>query len=436
MSSDAMSTQTSHVQQRRNRWETPVFAVVVVILQAIRYAKTTNRVWAEDGAIFGRQAFDLRPLQAIRETYAGYLVVGQRAIAAPIVRVVPPHWWSEWFAAAAIAVATMAAITVFRCARSLIPSPIVRAVLATYLAVGPKMRGEWPSITNIAWPLLLAVFWAIVTTETDRLTRALRVLVSLTPLCTPLAILFLPICLIVVVVRRSADRAIKFADWMVAVTLGMAAVVQVLAMQTAAPGPTAEGWTALGVARLMLVRAAGSVLIGEKWLSTAWIDHGDIVSFAGLTLLIMLIAFCFAQRKKVASRYALAALVFGLSIGSLSLILRGMTRFALLKGAFSANADRYFLLPTFLVLSALFIMVSQIGRKWVPIALSAYIAIVSIGTGFLLPGSDGDPIWETELAKTEAACAAAVSPKPSLKINTAIAPLGIFQFAVPCKRLK
>jgi hypothetical protein len=424
--------------RRSSSWQSLLFVAIIVALQGIRYFRTTDRVWAEDGAIFGRQAFDMRPLRALRESYAGYLVVGQRLIAAPIVRLIPPNWWSEWFAFAAMAVATIAGLAVFRSAKTFVPSPIARGVLGAYLVVGPKMRGEWPSITNIAWPLLLAVFWVIVTTETDLLTMVLRFLIALTPLCTPLALLLLPVCIAVLVLRRSstgtATGTTRRADWFVAVTLGITSLIQVVGMQSAKPGPVADSWTSLGVLRLLLVRSAGSVVFGEKWLGDAWVRGGDIVSAVGLALIVLIVGYCFARRKVNANVIATIGAILGITIGALSLALRGMTRFALIKGTFSANADRYFLLPTFLLVSAIFIITSQFATKrWVTL-LSIYIGIVGIGLGLTLPGSTGDPSWEKELATVRTACATA--PKPSLRLNTPIAPLGLFQFAVPCKRLK
>jgi hypothetical protein len=350
-------------------WDSFGVLILLIVLQGAKFLRVTDRVWAEDGAIFGRQAFDFRPLRAIRESYGGYLVVGQRILVAPIVSVIPADWWSEWFTVSSLAVSTVAAFTVFRASRSWIASPVLRAVLAAYLVVGPKMRGEWPSVTNIAWPMLMALFWVVISLEHDRVTFTLRMIIATTPLCTPLAMLFLPLAAANWFLHRKSHPSVRRTDTAVATVLALSSVIQLNGMRTAAPGPPAEEWTILGLVRLVSVRAVDSVLIGERWLESAWLQFTDLLTIVGCLTVIAMLFWC-AWHRSAHHLVAAAALVMGIGIGTVSLVLRGMIRFAITEGFYTTNADRYFLLPAYLVMSAVFILVSRLHPRWALLQLS------------------------------------------------------------------
>ena len=110
----------------------------LVAAQFFRNTAVTNRIWAEDGAVFGRQAFENHIWQQVGRGYAGYLVAPERLLAAPIVSTVPAARWGQWFALSAMVVAAFAALSVFRLSGGILRAWPTRAALALLVAVGPK----------------------------------------------------------------------------------------------------------------------------------------------------------------------------------------------------------------------------------------------------------------------------------------------------------
>ena len=449
-------------------------AVVLTALQILRRSSVLDRIWAEDGAIFGREAFDHTLVDGIGRGYSGYLVVVPRMLAAPIVSLIAPDKWGAWFALTSALVATFCGLAVFRVSAGVITSPWARAALALALTLGPKMRGEWPAIANVAWPLLMALTWMLISVRTDTFSLLLRVGITVAAVTSSgLGLLFTPVVLIVLWARRAPktmrsptsgtspettehrteqqteqqtepstsehQRQVRGAehraDRIVAVAFFAALIAQLIGIATAPKGPPAEATSALDVIRLIAVRVFGASIVGDRAVDDVWLSLHDVLSVTSVVIVVLIFAFLAFSSAPHVRVLGLGTALIGLTVGVVPLAIRGTARFAIRTDRFLFDADRYFLVPSFLLLSALLILAD--GSKWrarvVPVVV-AHVVVVLVATGYALsnPGA-GDPSWKTNLRTATQQCRAANPPD---RLDIPIAPAGVFRLNVPCARLR
>lgn len=414
-----------------------VAGTALAAVQILRRPAVLDRVWAEDGAIFGADAFTHHVWQSVGRGYSGYLVALPRLLAAPVVSLVPPSSWGRWFAWSSVAVAAFAALAVFRASWPLVRSPWLRVALAITLALGPKMRGEWPAVANVAWPLLMALLWMIVSTRTDAVTVVTRITVVLAALVSSaVGLLFAPCVAVVVWVRRGAPGDVRRADRLVAGAFALGAVAQLAGMATAPAGPPREASTVPEIVRLVAVRVFGTVVVGDRFLDDLWFDVGDVLG-AVAVVVVLGGALLLARRcPREARVHAALALGTALVTVVLSLRIRGTARIAITDGRFVFDADRYFLIPCFLVISALIILfdAASLPRAVAP-AVLAHLGLVVVATGLTLPppGERG-PSWGPELRGAVETCRS--DPSPDRLVSVPVAPAPPFQMTVPCSRIE
>ena len=458
----------------------PIAFVGLIVAQLLRNTSVLDRVWAEDGAVFGRQAFENHLWQQVGRGYAGYLVAPERVLAAPIVSVVPPNYWGRWFALSAMAVAAFSALAVYRLSGGILRARSTRGALALLVAVGPKMRGEWPAIANVGWPLLVAMFWVIISVRSDRLSTVVRcVIAGLAITASGLALVFVPLALAVLgardvpVLKKFFDRPsmvhererqrLKRADRHLGSVILVSAALQIIGLATAVAGPKSFRSTPIDIARLVMVRVFGSVLVGERFVDDAWKNWGMAFAVGAVAVIGTGLVFG-VRRASVSTRsLAFAAIVYAVAIGVASLRTRGTEPFALQPGRFSFDAERYFIIPAFLVASAIAIVIdrrfehpghvteSVVATEWGredealgpppagpfagPSAMfTVFVVVVLVATGFTQRNAEepSEP-WSVALRAARSACR---NDRALRQVDIPIAPAGIFRLTVPCPRLR
>lgn len=469
LSSTIDPSSASRISSTTTRWLSTLAAGVgLMVAQILRNPKVLDRIWAEDGAVFAREAFDGHIWQQIGRGYAGYLLVPQRTLAAPIVSVVPPSQWAHWFTLASVAVAAFAALAVFRLSEGILHRWETRAALAVLVAVGPKMRGEWPAISNVGWPLLVAIFWAIVSVRIDRPSTLLRCAIAAAAITSSgLGLAFLPLAVLILagrdlpVVARFLDRSslvdggderarLKRADRYVLFTIVVAGALQVLGTATSEAGQKAFRTNTTDIAKLLVVRVFGSVVVGERFIDEAWRSWGMWFGLGALVIVAVGLVVLLRRSDRSRRSLAIVAVGYAVAIGAASLRTRGTEPFALQPHRFSFDAERYFVIPAFLVISAIAIAVdrwcispstdvttqlSPAARSLAaPRAFAVFVVVVLIGAGFNVRNKEepSDP-WSVALRVARSTC----TGDPGLaRVDIPIAPAGIFRLNVPCSRLR
>lgn len=153
---------------------------------------------------------------------------------------------------------------------------VLRLVVAGTWVVAPVLgwegAGNW---TNLIWPVLGAVPWAIVTQRTGRVDTVGRVaLVVLAPLCQPLAFVFVPLALLVAWRRRTP------VSYAVVIGLVVGLVAQGLLMARSVPRHEPMAFAVRDLAKTVSVSFFGSFLVGEKALPHVWFRFGNAAAVA------------------------------------------------------------------------------------------------------------------------------------------------------------
>ncbi len=183
--------------------------------------------------------------------------------------------------------------------------------------------------------------------------------------------------------RRNAGRVVRRADRVVAAAFVLGAAVQLLGMLGAPEGPARERSTVLDIARLVALRVYGTVLVGDRALDDLWFDLRDVLAVGAVVIVLGAMAALARRCPREAQLHAALAVGSAMVIAVLSLRIRGTERFAVSGTRFVFDADRYFLIPSFLVVSALVILVrsASLPRYAAPL-VAAHLVLVVVGTGF------------------------------------------------------
>ncbi|HEX6389958.1 MAG TPA: hypothetical protein VFZ89_10930 [Solirubrobacteraceae bacterium] len=168
--------------------------LVAILVSGITLARLAvvsdpfDHVWAEDGAVFLRDA-EVDGLGAIDHRFAGYLHVVARVIAA-LGTALPLSSYATYVAIASAVVAGLLAAFVFSVALGVLGSREWALVAALAIALAPPLRGEsLANLANLHWLLLYAAFWAMLASGPARGASGVALLATLS---SPLTVLVAP----------------------------------------------------------------------------------------------------------------------------------------------------------------------------------------------------------------------------------------------------
>lgn len=238
--------------------------LVVVALGAVMLIRRPDllldpKFYAEDGARWYGDAFNLGPWRAAEVLYGGYFQAYSRLIPA-LSLALPMRWAPRVFQLGALAAAIMpAAVLVSGRLRSLLPSFRIRVLLALFYAVLPNSYETDGNLTNAQSRLSLAA--ALLVLGEDPVGAPGRaadiLLLGVSGLSGPFSIFLLPVAAAAWLVRRTR--------WALArcLLLGVTAAVQVVILL--ATGPGERSFTPLGATtgRLSLI-VGGQVFVASE----------------------------------------------------------------------------------------------------------------------------------------------------------------------------
>ena len=380
-------------------------AAAVVALTSLQLARqggtpSWQSIWAEDGAIYGREAFALPIARTLLRGYGGYVQLVPRLLAS-LTDVVGISGLAIAFAVSASFVTALLAVFVFRHTAGWIDDVWLRAVVAAMTALVPTAYLETnANIANLGWPLLVASAWAIASRRTRPVDTVLRALVvAATAMSTTVIALFAPAALGVAIWRRQRR------DWIVFAAFSVALAVQLALDRTAAASPPARVSSSVGdLFQVFGVRVVSELVIGERWLPDAWSAWRYwMVALAG-ALLIALVVGC---RRAGRDRWCLvvAALVMAFAVFAIPVWIRGSEPLRLHASGLSPSGSRYLVAPIALLVGGLAVVVDGAGRSWLR-RLVAVHAIVLIAVSFQLDNPRSVlPPWDRAVRDARAECA-------------------------------
>ena len=377
--------------------------VALTSLQLARQPGTPSwrSIWAEDGAVYGREAFGLPIWRTLFRGYGGYVQFVPRLLAS-IVGVAGVSRAASLFAVSGAAVTALLALFVFRSTASWIDDVGLRVVVSAMTALVPIAYFETTAnISNLGWPLLVASAWAIVSRRCAPIDTGLRagVLVA-TALSTTVAALLAPAALV------SAIRRRRRSEWVVMSCFALALAVQLVLDRSAAASPSTHDSASVGdLFQVFSVRVMASMVMGERWLYDAWRAwHYGVV----LVAIVALVAIALACRRAGRDRWCLAAgsLVTAFALFAAPVWVRGSTGLRLPEAGLTAAGARYFVAPIALLVGGVAVLVDGSGRAWLRRVVVAH-SIVLIVVGFQISNlrSVSRP-WDAVVQQAQGECRA------------------------------
>lgn len=331
-------------------------AVVAVLLgTAASLARTRgpgalNSIWAEDGHDFLADAVNKTVVGAFKHPFNGYWHFGPRLLA-EIASWFPIEWAPGVMSTEAALVTTVLGLIVYLASGAYFDHPALRLLAAVPVALAPAGVG-WVenNVATLQFPLLYGLFWALLWVPSNWWGRLTAVgVVVFTAFSTPLAVLFVPLALVRLVIRRD------LLGWALAAALASGVAMQYGGM--ASRGASRAG---VGIPRYDPVWAVGEYLtkvvptaiFGEKWtfdrmeqgVCPAFVvshpqEHWILV--AGSWLIGLALVFVAVRRGRPAVALATVAMAYSVALYSASIMTLG------------CSANRYFVAPALLVLTAI-----------------------------------------------------------------------------------
>ncbi|GAB2935111.1 hypothetical protein GCM10027047_34470 [Rhodococcus aerolatus] len=372
-------------------------AVAVLAARLALAPGILDHVWAEDGAVFLRDA-ETEGWASLLRTYAGYAHVLPRALAV-LGTALPIEIYARYVVVVSLALTALLAAYAAWASRPVLGDARLAAVAGAVVVASPLLGGEvLGNLANLQWVVLPAAAWALAAPRGGWP----HVLVALAAaLCTPLAVLLAPVAL--VAHGRRVLRAATVAALLAGLVVQAALVA--LGRASALTGPERPVAVPPGLPRALLTAASGAAV------------EGPVAEAVGAAVVLAVLVVGAWQRHEVAARLGLA---FGVS----AVLVWGVT--AVLSAALPS---RYALAGAVLSAGALLLVASTLRplpRLLLPLLLVWGLTTVTTGAEFRASGPD----WTTQLDQARAACTAGAG-----EATAALAPEGWGTATLPCRAL-
>jgi hypothetical protein len=369
-----------------------------------------DTMWQEDGGVFYTDALHRSLLDALTRAYNGYLHAVPRLLSALAVQL-PLEQAATFLAVSSALVVAALAAYVFRAGEQLIPAAWARCLLALLMVLSPVSAYETANnINNLHWYLLLALAFVPFSRRVGRLSLAVDLLVVvLAVLSDSEAVLIAPLF---VPTAWSALRRRDLRGMLPGLAVGVCLLVQfVVGAAGQQPGRYASSrWSDLP--GIFAYRVAGSLLVGDRYLTTFYDAHG--LAFADGCLAVVLVLLVGAALLAPAARRTLAVTTLGAVVFLVvPLMLRGTENF-LTRPMSTLNGSRYALLPVLFLAVGLLAAAArlapchldgQLRPSVLPTAVTMLTLTVVAYNYADVSVRTGGPSWRHELTAATRACA-------------------------------
>jgi hypothetical protein len=368
----AVTRSTVRVRRRQAWIIWPPVLIAATVAQLYRQSGVPpwRTIWAEDGGTFFTGTAHLSRLL---DPHAGYVEFIPRVLglAGHLVPIKDLAWY---YAIAGAILTTLCAAAVWRFTRQIVPSNLLRAVLALSVVLAPTMILEQlGNGVNTIWAVAFAAWWAVLyrpTSSADAATPA--AVVFLAAVSHALTLVYAPVVAYLTWKRRERPSLL------VAAAFAVGAVVQLVVIARATDDTARGGHHVGDLPKIYGVRVLGSMLVSERRLSDVWDLLGDAlpVLAALITIGALVLLFRFA-----AARRGVAAVTVLYSVVFYGVTLWGRGTVGLRIGAvYHSTGNRYASLSIWLLLSGLCILAANAGGRARDIAIvvvAAQFAIVA-----------------------------------------------------------
>jgi hypothetical protein len=420
-------------------------AVAGVAIQLARMWPSVplNTIWAEDGYVWLADARDRGFFDVLTLPYNGYVEALLRLVAEPVA-LLPVEWYAAAMALCGAAIVTGCAFVVWRASAGHIESNYLRATLAALVVLLPIVGVETlDNLTNSIWFLLFASFWVLLWRPAS-FRRALLAggVVFLSAISNAGVVLFAPLWLArAIAVRDRRDGAIVggFALGL-ALQLGLSAGQTNLLSERGRPQVALTPHWDWGLIPAYVQRVIGGALSGQEITGYLWEQLGTPLEIVLAAALVAFVASAIAGNSP--RTRVLIPLTVAISLATF--LVSGYRRwdaggFTLLwpHGISNADSAHYVVVPTLLLLSALFVQLDARPRSvsstaWdsvragvVSFIVLAALASFNVGDSALR----GTPTWSEALDDARATC---TEEHPETALVRVAPPTFEYGISIPC----
>jgi hypothetical protein len=405
---------------------------LAVLLPLLRQQDVPNwrTIWAEDGAIYlNGVAYD--GLGALFRGNDGYLQFVPRLLMAP-AELVPMHLVSVYIAWTAAIVTAVLAAFVFRSTRGWIQTVPLRLLVAAFYVLAPAAGWETSgNFTNVIWPLLAAVPWALVSRRDGWFDIMLRVgVVVLAALSHPLTLMFVPLALLISWRRRGVGAIVVTASLTAALVAQAGFMLVAPERHEATSNSLGELYTTVSVNTL------GSLLAGDRHLDDLWLRFGVTLGIVATFLTALVFFVLLARASRRSRQMALMLVIYAALVACGPLWSNGTSRTVPVEGRTLVPIQRYVTVPVMFLVGAAAVLVDPIDRTrrrpeariGRPLLLAHSAFVVVAGFSVVNPASAG-PSWQNEVERGRQECRAGAE-----EVGLDISP-GSWFVVLPCDEL-
>jgi hypothetical protein len=404
----------------------PVFLLGTAVALLRLPLHDLDTLWAEDGALFLRQALEHGTAETVSRPYAGYLHAYPRAVTELVTRL-PLGWAGLVFSIAGAAVMGLGAWSVWTLGAGLLPSPWLRGCLAGAVVLLPAGALEAAdNVANSHFPLMFAAFWALLARRPGAGRQVVPTLiVVLAALSDPLSGILLPLAIgRLLVVSGLRDRVVP-AAYVLALTLQLGVALGT-ERNTGSPAP------APAILYAYLLRVVTTNVIGLRGAARLVASGGPrlVVALAAVVLLVVVAGMVLPGRRLAVAAAALASMAFYVAACLFALGGYPPPPEDLIDGS------RYTIVPGLLLLSALALAVQSTGerlpRRFRPAVAGAAVVplLIFLALDFRTDIRGDTPSWSRQVEQAARSC------HDGQDAVLTIAPEGGWQVPVSCAVLR
>jgi hypothetical protein len=396
----------------------PLAFVALTVVELLRQAgvEATNSIWAEDGALFYRDALSAPGSSNLVQTYNGYVQLLPRLVFEGIryVSVADAAFAISVTGAAFVAVL---ALVVFRSCAGFLHSRFVRGLLLASMVLLPVAPGELlNNVVNVQWWLIFASFWVLLWRPRSWPGRVTGGAVCFFAAASnPIMVLLLPVAgLRLLVLRRRSEHVAT-----VGLLLGL--VFQLAVIATSNVSSTYQlGGSGQTFAKAFGVRVGLGLVAGVRVTDNLWSAHPLVSWTLGLGFFVVFSVLALVQRGRQLRLFVWLALAESVLLFVVPVFLRDSVG-TLVAEPVEATS-RWQVVPELLIISALLVAADVFTRRkrgapWMIVVVLVVLAPAWI-VDFRMPNPRIDgPRWSHQVAVAKQSCQKDNPPQVSLQIS-------------------
>jgi hypothetical protein len=150
-------------------------------------------------------------------------------------------------------------------------------------------------------------------------------------------------------------------------------------------------------------------VFGDSLVKTLWNDHGYVVVYLAVLVVVPLVAFLIIRATGVHRCLGGLTVAYSVAIFLFAVARRGSNGFRLVDGAWNGNGGRFVALSLWLLLSGIVVLVSGLSvsvrvSQLLVAVLVAQFAIVAVGNYRATNGRSHGPAWNEQVASVTNWC--------------------------------